>query len=474
MTTMFFHTNTEQKIDFSFENGQVTLYGDISSVAGRDVIYGVDKANPLNPPLYYFKLTSPVPSVKHPFDGSLTISVEYYIYDFHPEYNEIVFSFPALDLFLANHLMGMKITERQKNCHEDGYQCSFDGHNLRLQFNAEQENTINNYNYPYVRSGKLSVKSEQNFDANFAFLVVERIRGLFSFIYSQKDISIENVILKGHHEYLRPINICQKNGNNNLECHPIEISSILYSQETYNSSTTGLETFYPTKYPTKYVDFSIFKGNIKELIQMAFDDKIIFYDLTKAERNEYGLKHTLWVNYCFEYYFEEMSKNSADKIVSKRGKSVDVCELRSLRNKLFYIYNPIKLKGNEDRCFNERYSKTNPIKENMVERIVKGNENVDNGWKGLEIILKKYLDEPYCGISFEKLIDLYIKFRNAHAHGAIVYELKSKDYRHIVHSIRFVECMNYCLVLKLAGYADGKISCIIDNYWMQLSILSKK
>ena len=34
MTAMFFHTNTEPKIDFSFENGQVTLYGDISSVAG--------------------------------------------------------------------------------------------------------------------------------------------------------------------------------------------------------------------------------------------------------------------------------------------------------------------------------------------------------------------------------------------------------------------------------------------------------
>lgn len=461
MTAMFFHTNTEPKIDFSFENGQVTLYGDISSVAGKDVIDGVDKANPLNPPLYYFKLTSPVPSVKHPFDGSLTISVEYYIYDFHPKYNEIVFSFPALDLFLANHLMGMKITERQENCHEDGYQCSFGGHNLRLQFNAKQENTINNYNYPYVRSGELSVKSEQNFDANFAFLVVERIRGLFSFIYSQKDISIGNVILKGSHEFLRP----------NIDTYTKPIMSTFYPRDTNDSTTGELGSFVSCKEDCL---FHKFKDNIKDLIQMAFDDKIIFYDLTKDERNKYDLKHTLWVNYCFEYYFEEMSKNSADKIVSKRGKSVDVCELRYLRNKLFYIYNPIKLKGNEDKCFNERYSKTNPIKENMVEKIVKGNENVDKGWNGLEIILKKYLDEPYCGISFEELIDLYIKFRNAHAHGASGYELKLNNHRHIIHSIRLVESINYCLVLKLAKYPEEKIGCIIDNYWRQLPILSKE
>lgn len=318
MTTMFFQTTTEPKIDFSFENGQVTLYGDISSVAGNKSILGINKANSME--YYYFKLLWNIPATTAP----IPIGVKYYVkehFNDEQEYNEIIFSFPELDLFLANDLMSMKITQSRFNCHEDEYRCGLKDHDLRLNFYAELDSTKNNYKYPYVRSGKLSVTSEQTFDADFAFLVVERIRGLFSFIYSQKDISIENVILKGHHEYLRPINICQKNGNNNLECHPIEISSILYPQETYNSSTTGLETFYPTKYPTKYVDFSIFKGNIKELIQMAFDDKIIFYDLTKAERNEYGLKHTLWVNYCFEHYCKEILKDITDTIVSERGKS---------------------------------------------------------------------------------------------------------------------------------------------------------
>ena len=459
MTAMFFHINTEPKIDFSFENGQVTLYGDISSVAGKDVIDGVDKANPLNPPLYYFKLTSPVPSVKHPFDGSLTISVEYYIYDFHPKYNEIVFSFPALDLFLANHLMGMKITERLENCHEDGYQCSFGGHNLRLQFNAKQENTINNYNYPYVRSGELSVKSEQNFDANFAFLVVERIRGLFSFIYSQKDISIGNVILKGSHEFLRP----------NIDTYTKPIMSTFYPRDTNDSTTGELGSFVSCKEDCL---FHKFKDNIKDLIQMAFDDKIIFYDLTKDERNKYDLKHTLWVNYCFEHYCKEILKDITDTIVSERGKSKRVKKLEDLRNKIFYIYNPSELKDKEDKCFHEnRDDNTIP---NKIKEIIKDDNNVGKEWNGLKVILKKYLEKPYCDTTLKDLIGSYIEFRNAHAHGSKAYHLMENNHRHIIHSIRLVECMNYCLVLKQAGYSDEKIGDIIDNYWKQLAILPKE
>jgi hypothetical protein len=359
------------------------------------------------------------------------------------------------------------------DCHEDEYQCRFEYHDLWLKFYSELENISDNYKPHYVGSGKLRVRAEQPFDSDFAFRVVERIRGLFSFIYSRKDISIGKVKLISPHEYLRPKQIGHKNDIYDNETHTLSIVSTLYLQEPYNSSIAEIGSFDPFK----DVCFCMLKDNIGQLISMAFEDKIMFYDLTKAEKNAYDLKHALWVNFCFERNFIEIAKRINDKIVISFMNNRDeidstnkkVCKLADLRNKLLYVFNPNKLIGKSDKGLNPKCGR------NVVIREINVQDNNANSlrWKGLESKLTPYCD--VCGISFEELIGFYIDYRNAHAHGAKAYNLKLKNPLYIIYSIRLVECINYCLILKMAGYSDEKIADIIDNFWSrQLPGLSEK
>lgn len=432
MTTMFFQTNTDPKVDFSFENGQVTLYGNISSIEGKDFIYGVDKANPLNPLLYFFKLMSPIPSDNNPFDRGLPISVEYYIYDYNSRYNEIIFSFPFLDFFLAKFLIGL---EQDKNgfihCHEDEYQCKFHNHDLFLKFYAKMEKyELSNYRFSYTSSGKLRVRSEQNFDTDFAFQVIRYIHGLFSFIYRRADISVGKVELIG-----------SKNVKIDNQEMCMSSKSILVPQESYNESDFDYRSFDPSK----DVDFSVLKTNFTKLINMNFYGEILFCYLTKYEQKSYDLKHVLWINFCFDHYFDIFTKTfncviKFRKDNEDRDRDIDVSMLKDLINRLTYIYNPDFLINKNDRCARGR------IVETLTE------------WRGCIIILNKH-----CRIPFVDLMEEYINCRNAHAHGNIKYDLRLKDPQVIVNAIRIVEAMNYCMVLRLAGYSNETICDIIDN-----------
>ena len=460
MTTMFFQTTTEPKIDFSFENGQVTLYGDISSVCGNNSISGISKAEPNK--YYYFKLQVSVPSSMRAI-GTCSVGVEYYVEehfnDFAREYNQIILSFPILDFFLANYLTRLTKNKNELiDCHEDEYQCGFEYHDLWLKFYSELENIADNYKPHYVGSGKLRVRSIQPFDSDFAFRVVERIRGLFSFIYSRKDISIGKVELISQHEYLRPKQIGHENDIYDNETHTLSIVSTLYLQELYNSSIAEIESFDPFK----DICFCMLKDNIGQLISMAFKGKIMFYDLTKAEKNAYDLKHALWVNFCFEYYFDAVTEKFNDVILVGED-SYKVWWLDKLKSKLLYIFDPKCLVGKNVRLnirkdINEYYPKFVTIDE------VKGlNNNKDKPkWNGLKTILINH-----CSAPFEDLIKEYINFRDAHAHGDKKYDLYLMNHQNIINSIRLVEAMNYCMVLRLAEYSDEIVSVIIDNIIIQ-------
>lgn len=82
----------------------------------------------------------------------------------------------------------------------------------------------------------------------------------------------------------------------------------------------------------------------------------------------------------------------------------------------------------------------------------------DIKWNGTNTIFDYYNDDSFR----EKLISSYVEWRNAEAH-AKEFDLSSKDPQILIESIRFVECMNYCVVLKIAGYSDEDIRSVIDR-----------
>lgn len=437
MSTILGNTITEPKVAFSFENDQLTLYCGLDPVSllGKDSIIGTAINTPYK---YYFRL----PSVDcQAMIGNVHIETLYYLEGFEDNqgYNQMTFSFPALDYFLANILFeksNQSFTAESKCCIWK-YECNFKNRDLSLLFSTQRK-SVDSTNYKYTWCGKLDVRCEQSFDSDFAYHVVQYVRGLFSFIYNRADIVIGKVSLSGTKVHFKS-RVSELKTNNDVEKHSSPVHCTLRFTETFNNSRHDFLNFNTER----HIGFSIFASKFDELIRIIFNDKVTFSELTQVQRLVYDLNHVLTINRAFEHYFKYLDDSFKNEGIittkCKIEKDYKVSDL-TLANKLRYIYNPNTLIGKEQR---------------------KGVEIIrmsDIKWNGTNTIFDYYNDDSFR----EKLISSYVEWRNAEAH-AKEFDLSSKDPQILIESIRFVECMNYCVVLKIAGYSDEDIRSVIDR-----------
>lgn len=438
---IFGNTITDPKVAFSFEGDQLTLYAGLTpvSLVGKESITGAAINTPYK---YYFRL----PSIDcQSMIGNIHVNTIYCVEGFEGDqrYSQMIFSFPALDYFLANVLFEKNqpslITEDKE--YNWKYECNFRGQALSFLFTTQRE-SIGSTNYKYTWRGMLRISCEQSFDTDFAYQVARYVQELFSFIYNRADIALGNVVLLGH----------EKDSNKNIESEMNEMSKVKVEvhKPTVRSTLCFSELFTNAapdfcKYnPEKHVGLTNLESKFGKLICMLFDDKILFSQLTQAEKKVYDLKHILCINFDFEYYYTLLDKYfcNSEKVVTKcseQEKSIQISKL-TLSNKLIYIFNPNYLLGRDQR--------------NGIQIV-----NIDEvRWNGISGILSCYYDESLCN----KLIDCYVEWRNAEAH-AKDYNVLSKNPQELIESLRFVECMNYSVVLRMAGYSDDEARSIIDR-----------
>lgn len=439
MKTIFGNTVTDPKVAFSFEEEQLTLYAGLNpvSLAGKNSIIG----SAINTPYkYYFRL----PYIDYQSAiGNIHVNTIYYIEGFEEDqkYSQMIFSFSALDYFLANVLFEKNNPSPtpEDKCNDWRYECNFRGHTLSFLFTTQRK-SVDSTNYKYTWRGILRITCEQPFDTDFAYQVARYVQGLFSFIYNRSDILLGNVVLLGY----------KNDSKNNIESEMNEMSEVEAHKLTVRSTLCFSELFTNTapdfcKYnPEKHVGLTTLEPKFGKLICMLFDDKILFSQLTQAEKKVYDLKYILCINFAFEYYYTLLDKyfGNSDIVVTKCGeeeKTIQISKL-TLSNKLIYIFNPNYLLGRDQR--------------NGIQIV-----NIDKvRWNGISGILSCYYDESLCN----KLIDCYVEWRNAEAH-AKNYNLSSKNPQELIESLRLVECMNYSVILRMAGYSDEEARSIIDR-----------
>lgn len=442
MTTIFGNTITEPKVAFSFEKDQLTLYSAPEHVSlPDDSIIGVAINTSKK---YYFRLLSDtckyISSI--PIIGNIHIKTIYYVEDYQDcqMYEAIILSFPVLDFFLADVLLkknNPSVSEENK-CHIWTYHSTFKGRAISLIFSTQRD-SVDSTNFKYTWRAQLKICSEQPFEPDFAYEVVRYVQGLFSFIYNRADIVVGNVVLSGTKTYFRPKN--PEFRTNNLEEHSCPIQSSLKFTESFSDNTPDFLNYLPNN----HIGLALFETKFDRLIHMLFDDKILFYPLMKAEKGIYNLGRILYLNYHFEHYFKliESLYPSAKVIVvynkkklANKNDNKKVSELR-LALRLIYVFDPNL----------------------MTERNYKNAKVIRLGsfkWDGVCGILNDY----YPADCIYDIVEHYTRWRNAEAH---VNDLPLDDPQAFIESVRFVESMNYCVVLKIAGYSNEEIHLIIDR-----------
>ena len=442
MTTIFGNTVTEPKVAFSFEKDQLTLYIAPEHVSlPDDSIIGVAINTSKK---YYFKLLGDtckyISSI--PIITNISITTIYYVEDYldGSMYEAIILSFPALDFFLADVLLkknNPSISEENK-CHIWTYNSTFRNRTLTLIFSTRRD-SVDSSNYKYTWRAQLKICSTQPFEPDFAYEVVRYVQGFFSFIYNRSDIVVGNVILLGTKTNLRPKNPEFK--TNNIEEHSCPIQSTLKFTESFSDNSHDFLNYFPNN----HIGFALFETKFDRLIHMLFGDKILFCPLMKAERDIYNLGRILYLNYHFEHYFKLIESlypsaivtvvYNMKKLANKNDKK-KVSELR-LALRLIYVFDPNL----------------------MTERNYKDARVIRLGvfkWDGVGGILNDY----YPADCIYDIVEHYTRWRNAEAH---VNNLPLDDSHAFIESVRFVESMNYCVVLKIAGYTDEEIHLIIDR-----------
>lgn len=438
MTTIFGNTITDPKIAFSFEKDLLTLYAGLApvSLAGKESIIGAAINTPYK---YYFK----IPSTEHQLMiGNINVSTIYYIEGFEEgqKYSQMTFSFPALDYFLANALFeknNLSLTTEDK-CYNWEYECKFRDHTLSFLFTTQRE-SVDSTNYKYTWRGLLRISCEQLFDTDFAYQVARYVQGLFSFVYNRADIVIGNVTLLGTKTYFRLKDPELK--TNSVEEHSCLTQSTLKFTESFSDNARGFLNYEPNK----HIGITLFETKFDILLRMLFEDKILFYPLTEADKKTYNLGRILYLNYMFEHYFKLVdSLYPSGKVVvvynkkkeSDKNDKKKVSEL-CLALRLMYVFDP--------NLITERKYKN--------AKIIRLN---DFQWDGVCGILNNY----YSNDRSYELIEHYTRWRHAEAH---VNDLPLDDPLAFIESVRLVECMNYCVVLKIAGYSVEDIRSIIDR-----------
>ena len=424
-------TTIDPTVRFSFDDNLLTLNigSSLFEIPNRNFIIGQTDDGQKK---YYFRVPGDTFAKDTDYErllGNITTSVIYYIDGFNSNcvYNSIVFMFPIIDFFLKGTLIrlkdysSLKLRENDKSVAGE-YPFEFRGGDMLLRiFLPKNKNFFSYNNVPF---GQIEISSNEPFTPDLAYQLSQYICGLFSFLYNRSDVSIGTVLMQSV-----------------VEKKVISQSSLRLTEQITHEVDNNIPNFLKGGCPFFYY----YKQHLGELIRMCFKDDVLFSHLSEAEKRTYDLKRILFLNFDFEYYYQHLivDNNKNARVTTRekdRNKTLDLSEL-TLVNKLIFAFNPNLLIGRMQR---------NGI--NII-----GVSDVN--WEGVDKILDYYADNSFR----EELVTTFKKWRDAEAH-AKDFNL-SKNFPNLIESIRFVECLNYCIVLKQAGYSIKEIRSIVYNFF---------
>lgn len=431
---------------FNSETEKITVYTGINStkIPGETNSIIGQRLGMLAGGFTFYKLNAPI---SNDVPADQVRFLDFLIEDYHEnsKYTEMRFRFPELDYFMPS---GMMAADEEKQfvfskaidtiCN---FEIQFCSSSISISFNIKSEM---NKSFKSVAQtiSELSIKFPETDNMDYILDLYSSVRAFFVFICNRQNIGLRSAALIGKYP--------RKTIRDNKV-----IDTVSFSKQELVLSQKYLEPLEEENIITKTPEIGLFSPRFKELFQMFFKEKAgddVVVDgssihLSNKYKNLIDLNQSLHITATFEYYVRTLlpeisSQNTIDfykdienlideyieKVTGpKKKRAKDLKKLLkpqlSLRDKIIKAYNG--------------YSK-----------------NGCPSWEPLKPILSEWFGE-----NIEELAQVANSWRNELAHEKREYEPDKS----VIAAIRLIEHINYCIVLRFAGYDDKQIKVILSE-----------
>ena len=361
-------------------------------------------------------------------------------YDDGAVYTEVRFDFPELDYFCPSSNM-CNIEEGKAEV----IRASIYSLNDQIRYKetdvkvALKTFTSINYGVKAVAETKTNLVLTFPGTTDFDYIsgLYNSVKAFFAFICNRQNIALHHAMLIG---------TCA--GKQIKDGHVVEkrkwLSSRFVPVEKY------IEPDEDSKIIAKTIRLEYYKPQFVNLFQMFFEKKTGENALLGSGeihasvkyRNLIDLKQSLHITSAFEFYVRTLLPEMHSQ------SSIDFCKDVLVFLDSYIDSHSGKLKA-KAKSFKNGLNPSMSLSEKM-RKVIDGYDE----WSPVKPILKDWFGNDY-----ELLMKAANDWRNELAHEKRSYEPDLNT----VKAVRLVEHLNYCIVLRKAGYNDDEISAILEN-----------
>ncbi|UKS29988.1 hypothetical protein LOZ80_14040 [Paenibacillus sp. HWE-109] len=452
----FFSEN--RSIPLHYENGFLKLYLDGSHFTFENntrIVYGQKRGEMVGGGLlFHFALPLENYGVCQTMDetgatievpisfGTVKQQVDFFIDDYveNASYTKMIFSFEELNYFIPSSSM-CKYSPKDRHVEFSGssdiitsFPFKYKGRTVTFSLKLSSSYQFSNRCLAETVS-HLTLEFDETDDLEFIQSLYYLVQNLFSFLSNRKNISINNAVLVG--KRLR-IGCVDPQGNVIFADREVPVTSTFYVFDKYQEEPEE------SKEISKTIQYGSLAPAFENLLSLFLDNKVSSQSIhsSSAARRLLDLKQCLQITAAFEYYqrtfLPEISSLETIQVYD---------EVRAL------IDNYITEQKGEKKKKAKRLRDSLRPTVSLQDKICKV-YNGYNNWSGLKFILSEYF-----GDDVTKLASIANQWRNELAHEKREHE-PDQD---VISSVRLVEHLNYCIVLRLAEYSDQEIKAIIDK-----------
>lgn len=399
-----------------------------------------------------YKLSSPLSNDTITFIGEKAINasfanqirfVEYFIENYKngSRYTEMRLQFPELDYFIPSVTISSisekneLIISREKN-NIYNFSIKFRGKILTVFFTNKMK-AQSNVKTKAETISEIAVIFPETSDIEYIIDIYYAVRNFFVFVCNRHNIGLREATLIG--KYTK--RTCE-NGKI-IDTNGKTMQKITLSQKF-------LEPLEVEDQIKKTPNSIMFSSNIKELFQLFFEENEEdvcaiangnSMHRSLKYRNLIDLEQSLHITATFEYYTRTLLPE-----ISSNETLTFYKDIESLIDD--YIKKATGKIKKKATSFKKSLSPQVSLKD-KIEKVYTGYST----WKSIEPILKVWY-----GKDISRLSSAANLWRNELAHEKREYQPNEET----IVAIRLVEHMNYCIVLRHAGYDDKQITTILD------------
>lgn len=375
--------------------------------------------------------------------GMQTCDVDYYIRDYKAEstYTEMRLQFAELNYLIPSAGRAKMIDDQILISRQKDQIYNFDiifkdvKINVSFEAKAKADSTCRLNAETY---SELTLKFPKTNDIDFLIELYIRTRNFFCFVCNRQNIALRDAVLIG--SYI---------GKDIDENRKIVDREYLTQQKIcFNQKyLEPLENFKNSK---KVLNLRYFASKLNELFQLFFERKMDEEALVNSSsihhslkyRNLIDLEHSLHITAAFEYYVRavlpEISSESTIEFIEDMKKLLDE-----------YISSTSGKKKSKAKSFKKGLKPQISLEEKILKAY-----NGYGDWASLSEILLDWF-----GVDVTDLADAANEWRNELAHEKREYCPDVKAIR----AIRLVEHLNYCIILRKAGYTNAETKTILEE-----------